>query len=86
MTGLWNGRLTSSLHNIIEVAKGGFLITLDHFEHSICTACHIRIVNGLLCDLREGYTLRVARADICLSSMDAIAVEIAWTGRDHWGR
>src|ERR1019366_2218030 len=41
LTGLCNGRLTSSLHNIIEVAKGGCLITLDHFERSICTARHV---------------------------------------------
>jgi hypothetical protein len=30
--GLCNGRFTSSLHNIIEVAENGCLITLDHFE------------------------------------------------------
>jgi hypothetical protein len=40
LTGLCNGRLTSSLHNIIEVAKGGCLITLDHFNRSIRTVCH----------------------------------------------
>jgi hypothetical protein len=30
--GLCSGRLTSFLHNIIEVIKKGCLVTLDHFE------------------------------------------------------
>jgi hypothetical protein len=36
-------------------------------------------------DSQEGYTLRLARADICPSSMDAIAVEVARTRSNHWG-
>ena len=32
---------------------------------------------------RREFTLRLFRADICPSSMDAIAVEVAWSGRYH---
>jgi hypothetical protein len=36
-----NGRLTSSLHDTIEVVQGGCLFTLDHIERSICTTRHV---------------------------------------------
>src|ERR1039458_329822 len=43
-TGLCNSRLTSSLHN--RTGENGCLITLDHFERSICTGQLCRIVTG----------------------------------------
>src|SRR5450755_1386939 len=64
----------------------GCLITLDHFERSICTARHVGLCADSRSDSQEGYTLRLIRADICPISMDTIAVEVAWSGRHHWGR
>jgi hypothetical protein len=36
--------------------------------------------------IHREFTLQLFRADICLSSMDAIAVEVARPGRYHRGR
>ena len=76
-TGLYNGRCNPSLHNMIEVAK------TDVWSN--WTTLSARFVRRALQDcerIRAVIRRKFTPADIGPSSMDAIAVEVAWPGRE----
>jgi hypothetical protein len=62
--------------------EDGCPVTLDHFAAACGRARHVGC-KRICAVIRRKCTLRLFRADICPSSMDAIAVEVAWPGGHH---